>query len=55
MTLWLAEGENPVDVQHWMGHSSITTTMLYYHHVPKHLRVRAAAAADHTPTAQATA
>lgn len=38
VTTWLAEGQNPVDVQHWMGHSSITTTMGYYHHVPKHLR-----------------
>jgi integrase len=38
VTTWLAEGQTPVDVQYWMGHSSITTTMGYYHHVPKGLR-----------------
>lgn len=38
VTTWLSEGQNPVDVQQWMGHSSITTTMLYFHYVPKQLR-----------------
>ena len=48
VTTWLAEGQNPVDVQQWMGHSSITTTMGYFHYVPKHLRPVAEAA----PSAQ---
>ena len=38
VTTWLAEGQNVVDVQQWMGHSDIKTTMHYFHYVPKHLR-----------------
>lgn len=35
------KANTPVDVQHWMGHSSITVTMAYNHYVPKHLRATA--------------
>jgi len=38
VTTWLAEGQNVVDVQYWMGHSSIAITMGYHHHIPKGLR-----------------
>lgn len=38
VTTWLGEGQNVVDVQYWMGHSSIAITMGYHHHIPKGLR-----------------
>jgi hypothetical protein len=31
--LWLARGVDPVTVQAWMGHASISTTNLYLHHL----------------------
>ncbi|HET9872241.1 MAG TPA: site-specific integrase [Propionibacteriaceae bacterium] len=31
--LWLARGVDPVTVQAWMGHASMSTTNLYLHHL----------------------
>ncbi|WP_407922617.1 tyrosine-type recombinase/integrase [Auraticoccus monumenti] len=31
--LWLARGVDPVTVQTWMGHASMSTTNLYLHHL----------------------
>jgi integrase/recombinase XerC len=38
VTTWLAEGQNVTAVQAWLGHSAISTTMLYFHYLPQHLR-----------------
>lgn len=31
--LWLARGVDPVTVQAWMGHASISTTNIYLHYL----------------------
>jgi integrase len=38
VTTWLDEGQNPVHVQHWMGHSSFSTTQGYFRYLPQHLQ-----------------
>lgn len=34
-TLCVANGENLLAIQHWMGHADIKTTMRYLHHAPR--------------------
>ncbi|HVT38308.1 MAG TPA: site-specific integrase [Gemmatimonadaceae bacterium] len=51
---WVVEGENVVDIQGWMGHANIATTMVYVHRAPK--RPRSAVEAEKVaPTTRATA
>ena len=38
MTLWLAEGKNPVHVKEAVGHANLSTTMRYTHLSREHLR-----------------
>ncbi len=38
VTTWLDEGQNPVSVQQWLGHSTLQMTMHYHHYTPQGLR-----------------
>jgi integrase len=38
VTTWLAEGQSPVSVQQWVGHSTLAMTMRYHHYTPQGLR-----------------